>query len=88
MNPSNLAVQPRGVQPKGSMREQMPHCATWFDGLREAFGKAEINAALKRGEFYAAENGHVLGQRQTIDDPSRCFSGDRLVKSLLEEWRK
>ncbi|MEO7579928.1 MAG: hypothetical protein ABIT83_20150 [Massilia sp.] len=52
---------------KGSMREQMPGVAVWIDGMREAFGAASIDGAIRRGmrgepgAFYATENGLTVG---------------------------
>ena len=48
-------------QPKGSMREQMPQCAAWVDEIRDVFGRASVDAALRAEGFYAAEAGHVIG---------------------------
>ena len=57
----------------GSMRDRMPECAAFLDELRRVFGKDEVDGwirvGLKRGTFYAQENGHVVGVEQ---DHSGC----------------
>ena len=49
----------------------MPTVTAWIDELREAFGKVDIDAAIRAGmkadcpedaTFYATENGHTVGQ--------------------------
>lgn len=32
----------------GQLREVMPQCAAWIDALRQAFGAAVVDAALRR----------------------------------------
>lgn len=49
-----------------NLRAEMPITAAWIDSLREAFGSDQIDPAIRRGmkgssDFYASENGHVLG---------------------------
>jgi hypothetical protein len=53
-------------------RELMPTCADWLDELRSAFGSESINDSIRAGmrgkpTFYAAEGGHELGSRETLD---------------------
>ena len=48
------------------MRDEMPTVAGWIDELREAFGAAAINDAIRAGmaghpTFFARENGHQVG---------------------------
>ena len=47
------------------MRDRMPKVSAWIDGLREVFGKAEVDgwirAGLADGSFCAKENGHQVG---------------------------
>ncbi|MBK4738924.1 hypothetical protein [Noviherbaspirillum pedocola] len=44
----------------------MPGVAAWIDSLREAFGKEMVDemirTGLKKGTFWAVENGNVVGQ--------------------------
>ena len=49
-------------------REQMPQTAAFIDSLREAFGKDEIDAQIRKGmkggiEFYASEGGITYGTK-------------------------
>lgn len=50
------------------MRDRMPECAAFLDELRRVFGKDEVDGwirvGLKRGTFYASENGHTVGVEQ------------------------
>ena len=62
-------------QPKGSMREQMPQCAAWVDEIRDVFGRASVDAAMRAEGFYAEEAGQVLGARAT----GRAIGGADLV---------
>jgi hypothetical protein len=52
-------------------RERMPWCAKVIDGLREAFGRLDINEVIRRGlrpdcepveRVYLRENGEALGK--------------------------
>jgi hypothetical protein len=46
----------------------MPEIAAWIDGLRQVFGRAEIDAQLRRGMrgeltfFHFVENGREIGK--------------------------
>lgn len=58
----------RPMSSKGDMREKMPTVAKWIDELREAFGKEEIDAQIRKGmkgqpTFWASENGVEVGTR-------------------------
>ena len=50
-----------------NMREQMPQTARWVDARRAEWGEAYVKQCVQRamrrepGQFYAVENGHVLG---------------------------
>jgi hypothetical protein len=50
---------------KAELRSAMPKTAAFMDLLRSVFGNAEIiemqRAGLASGEFWAIENGHVIG---------------------------
>lgn len=53
--------------PAKPMREAMPTVAAWIDELREAFGAATVNRAIRNGvaggsHFSASENGHRIGE--------------------------
>ena len=50
----------------GSLRNAMPEITAWIDDLRQVFGRASIDAQIRRGlrgecVFYARENGHEVG---------------------------
>ena len=52
-----------------SLREEMPAVTAFIDDLRQAFGAAQINAAIKAGidgqpTFYASENGREIGTKR------------------------
>lgn len=49
--------------PQKPMRQLMPETAAFIDRMREAFGKADIDAAIRVGGLYAEENGQVIGER-------------------------
>lgn len=60
------------------MRQAMPETAAFIDALRETFGAAEINAAIKDGiaghpTFWAKENGHEIGTKEQ-EQTNRCVS--------------
>lgn len=64
------------------MRDKMPTVAAFVDALREAFGKEEIDAAIRRGlrsdckpweRFFAKEDGHTLGSAY-VPDPGKVVS--------------
>lgn len=49
-----------------NLRDEMPIVAAFIDELREQFGKAEIDAQIRKGMaglpvFWASENGHEIG---------------------------
>lgn len=49
-----------------NLRTAMPKVTAWIDGLRDAFGAEDINAAIKSGVsdvpgFCASEGGHAVG---------------------------
>ncbi|WP_019142485.1 hypothetical protein [Noviherbaspirillum massiliense] len=50
----------------GRARDDMPVVTAWIDALRAAFGKDEIDAAIRRGlgdgTFWAMENGRIVGE--------------------------
>lgn len=49
------------------LRTQMPQTAEWVDQMRQRYGKAHVNACIRKalagqaGFFYAFEKGHTLG---------------------------
>ncbi|WP_194713340.1 hypothetical protein [Noviherbaspirillum soli] len=53
----------------GHLREKMPGVTAWIDSLREAFGKEMVDqmirTGLRKGTFWAVENGLVVGQPPT-----------------------
>lgn len=49
-------------------REAMPKCTEFIDACAEAYGRGAVQAAIRNGlaggtDFYARENGHVLGSQ-------------------------
>lgn len=61
----------------------MPTVTAWIDELREAFGKADIDAAIRKGlktdcpadeRFFASENGHTVGKRAVYPPGSRMVT--------------
>ena len=49
-------------------REKMPEVTAFIDSMREAFGRDEIDAQIRKGmkggdEFFARENGITYGRR-------------------------
>jgi hypothetical protein len=70
-----------------SLRDQMPVCAEFLDGLREAFGTDEMNHVVRRGlspscppelTVFFSEGGHTLGKRY-VPDPAKTVGGEQLV---------
>lgn len=62
----SLPAQRKRNEMGRNLRAEMPTTAAWIDSLREAFGADQIEPAIRRGmkggsDFYASENGHVLG---------------------------
>lgn len=87
------SVQPCNVEKVGrkeDTRGRMPQTAVFIDECREAFGAAEVNAAIRaamKGEplFHAVENGHELGTPMVEADPTRVVTGDALLPWGLVE---
>lgn len=53
------------------LREAMPTVATFVDACRNAFGTDAVNRAIRNSQaggtdFYASENGRVLGARPPV----------------------
>lgn len=78
----------------GSMRDTMPTVAGWIDELREAFGKAEIDAVIREGlkadcapekRFFAQEGEHKVGQQY---QPRSVVSGAQMVVGPWASERK
>ena len=44
-----------------TLRDLFPTVSNWTDELRRVFGAESINEALRRGEFWARENGTEVG---------------------------
>jgi len=70
----------------------MPITAAFIDNMREAFGVAEINAAIKgglagEGSFYARENGIEIGSRPR-DIPGTAINGHDLATSFVRKPKK
>lgn len=70
---------------KKELREKMPMIAALIDDLRGAFGAALVHGAIREGiagnlTFYASENGHEIGSRET--SAKRMVGFDRLGRSF------
>lgn len=53
-----------------NLRIAMPQTAAWIDELRAVFGKDQIVPSIRAGmqgstAFYACENGHELGRKDS-----------------------
>jgi hypothetical protein len=46
-----------------NLRTQMPTVAAWVDELRSVFGADSVDAAMRRGEYWAREGGAEAGTR-------------------------
>ena len=46
-----------------NLRKTMPTVSAWADELRAVFGSDSVDAALRRGEFWAREGGVEVGQK-------------------------
>lgn len=57
-------------------KPDMPQVSAFFNGLRAVFGKEMVDAQIRKGDFYARENGHEFG---TPQDVSRAVSVDQMV---------
>lgn len=62
---------------KKPLRTAMPTVTAWIDGLRDAFGAAQIDPQIRAGidgqpTFYASENGREVGTKAAP-------AGDRAV---------
>lgn len=60
-----------------SKRDDMPLTAKWVDARRAEWGAAHVNECIRRSikggeadQFYAIENGHVLGTPFSKADPT------------------
>ena len=79
MNPEQSQKQPS----RRSMKADMPAVFAFVQDMREAFGKAEIDAlirgALEDGlpTFWAREGGHEVGVRSQT--PARVVSAAQMV---------
>lgn len=60
------------------LRQDMPETAAFIDALREAFGRAAIDAQIRAGlagvpgRFFAQEGGHEVGT-PPVPVPRRCM---------------
>jgi len=63
------------------MRQAMPRVAEFVDAVREAFGAAAVDRAIRNGmaggtDFCASEAGHTVGHQAA--EPGASFSFDDL----------
>lgn len=63
------------------MRQTMPRVAEFVDAVREAFGAAAVDRAIRNGmaggtDFCASEAGHTVGHQAA--EPGASFSFDDL----------
>lgn len=74
---------PAAPAEKLNLRAAMPQTTSWIDALREVFGKAEIDAQIRKGMqglpgfFHARESGHAVGTADTR--PCRAVSAADMV---------
>ena len=74
--------------PAKSMRQAMPRVAEFVDAVREAFGAAAVDRAIRNGmaggtDFCASEAGHTVGHQAA--EPGASFSFDDLQISPRKE---
>jgi len=70
------------------MRQAMPRVAEFVDAVREAFGAAAVDRAIRNGmaggtDFCASEAGHTVGHQAA--EPGASFSFDDLQISPRKE---
>lgn len=76
-----------------NLREEMPWTAAILDDLRAAFGKEMIDGQIRRGlsgepTFWARENSHRLGTRNTVHTSAIGWDAMGLAYSITPEWIK
>ncbi len=69
------------MTPAKPLREAMPRVAEFVDAVREAFGAAAVDRAIRNGmaggtDFCASEAGHTVGHQAA--EPGASFSFDDL----------
>ena len=74
--------------PDKPMRQAMPRVAEFVDAVREAFGAAAVDRAIRNGmaggtDFCASEAGHTVGHQAA--EPGASFSFDDLQISPRKE---
>ena len=74
--------------PAKPMRQAMPRVAEFVDAVREAFGAAAVDRAIRNGmaggtDFCASEAGHTVGHQAA--EPGASFSFDDLQISPRKE---
>jgi hypothetical protein len=70
-------------------RAAMPQCAEFIDACAEAFGRDAVQAAIRNGlaggtDFYASENGHVLGSQAST---GLSISADEILERTPRKGR-
>lgn len=72
-------------------REKMPWCASIIDDLVREFGQEFVHGQIRQGlagrpTFWAQENGHEIGTRDTV--PTSAISWDAVgnVISVVPHW--
>lgn len=74
-------IDKRDGPENGHMRAAMPTVAGWIDDLRLAFGQRDVTAWVREGiadgSFYAKENGHEIGIRES--EPLNAVSVAQMV---------
>jgi hypothetical protein len=74
--------------PAKPLRQAMPRVAEFVDAVREAFGAAAVDRAIRNGmaggtDFCASEAGHTVGHQAA--EPGASFSFDDLQISPRKE---
>jgi len=69
------------MTPAKPLRQAMPRVAEFVDAVREAFGAAAVDRAIRNGmaggtDFCASEAGHTVGHQAA--EPGASFSFDDL----------
>jgi len=76
------------MTPAKPLRQAMPRVAEFVDAVREAFGAAAVDRAIRNGmaggtDFCASEAGHTVGHQAA--EPGASFSFDDLQISPRKE---
>lgn len=70
------------------LRQAMPRVAEFIDAVRESFGREMVDQQIRNGmaggtDFWASENGHVIGHLPP--EPGARFHPDQM---FLKPWKE